>query len=112
MAQNYICSDDRLDVVTPAGGFVSGTPFQVGVIIGVALNTSAQGETNTLMLEGAFSGLPKASGQVWGQGVKLFWDNTAKNFTTTSTNNTAAGYAYAAAASGDTTGSVILAQIA
>ncbi len=44
MAQNYYQSDDTLDVVTPSGGYVSGAAVQVGVIVGVATATTAQGE--------------------------------------------------------------------
>ncbi len=56
-----------------------------------------------LKLEGVWI-LPKAPGTAWSQGDKLYFDNTAKTFTKTATSNTAAGYAYYGAASGDTTG--------
>jgi predicted RecA/RadA family phage recombinase len=52
--------------------------------------------------------VPKATGAAWGAMDKIYWDDTAKNFTTTSTNNTYAGYAKRAAASGDDTGRLVL----
>ena len=57
--------------------------------------------------EGVYT-LPKTTSQSWTEGVKLYWDDTAKSFTTTSSSNTLAGCAAAAAGSSDTTGSVRL----
>lgn len=55
--------------------------------------------------------VPKATGQAWVPLAKIYWDDTAKNFTTTSTANTFAGYVIEDAASGDTEGVIDLGPI-
>lgn len=106
--QNYISSGKRLEVTTPAGGFAAGQVVKVGAIIGIANGAAVEGETAVITVKGIFSDLPKATGTAWVQGDTLYWDNTAKSFTKTATSNTFAGYAAADAASGATTGNVLL----
>lgn len=106
---NYIQEGEVLEAVAPSGGVVSGTAYLFGVMVGVACVSAAVGESFSLALEGVFE-LPKATGQAWSLGAKLYWDDTAKNFTTTSSGNTAAGNVAKAALSGDTTGQVRLAR--
>ena len=53
--------------------------------------------------------VPKATG-AWTTGQDIYWDATAEKFTTTSTDNTKAGYAAKNAASADTTGYLKLNQ--
>lgn len=107
MATNFSQPGDIVTLTAPTGGVVSGTPYLIGNLLVVAMFSAAQ----TLPFEGATEGiftLAKASGQAWTEGANLYWDNSAKNFTTTSTANYYAGVAAAAAASGDTTGKVRL----
>lgn len=68
---------------------------------------SAPGDIAIVKLEGTYA-CPKATGQAWAQGALLYWDNTAKNFTTTVSTNTLAGHAESAALSADTTGAIRL----
>lgn len=107
MARNFIQPGNTLTLTAPTGGVVAGTVYLIGTLLVVAQNTVAQ----TLPFEGIVTGVvtqPKATGQAWAEGAKVYWDNTAKNFTTTSSANTLAGVAAAAALTGDTTGSVRL----
>ncbi len=86
--KNFIKSGDVLTFTAPTGGVVSGTPYLIGNQLVVAATTVAQ----TLPFEGWTEGVftvPKASGQVWAEGVLVYWDNSAKNFTTTSTSTNA-----------------------
>lgn len=115
MAQNYIQSGASIEVALGSGettvkvgdGRLIGTMFGVVLSLTRAGQTvfsnqaSAQGDIAIVALNGVFS-LPKASGAIT-LGAKLYWDATAKNLTTTTTSNTFVGYAFAAAASGDTT---------
>lgn len=105
--KNQTSKGDTIDIVTPAGGLLSGQFALIGVLGGVAGITSAQGEKNVLHREGVFT-LPKATGATWTQGDQLYWDATNKVFTKTSAGNTAKGSAGADAATGDATGSVVL----
>lgn len=106
---NYIQEGDVLEAVAPSGGVVSGTAYLFGVMVGVACVSAAETESFSLAVSGVFE-LPKATSQAWAVGAKLYWDDTAKKFTTTSSGNTAAGNAAKAAGSSDTTGHVLLAR--
>lgn len=114
MAQNYLQPGETMDANTPtgSGGWTSGQVVLIGAIVGVALLTTAEGATNQVRLCGVFQNMPKATGAAWNAGDKLYWDNTAKNFTKTATNNTAAGYAWYGALSADATGYVLFKQVA
>lgn len=89
----------------------SGEGALVGAMFGVAVDTVANGVDGQFIVEGVHS-LTKATGQTWTQGALIYWDNSAKNCTTTSTSNTRIGCAMQAQASGDTSGLVRLNGIA
>lgn len=115
MAQSFINPGDRFEATLVSGettlragnGYLVGGMF--GVITSLTRNgqtvftnqASAPGDIAVLALEGVFS-LPKATGAVT-VGAKVYWDNVAKNVTTTVGSNTFIGYAWQAQASGDTT---------
>lgn len=85
----------------------SGDGALVGALFAVATSAYANAA------EGEFSRLgehqlKKAAGQAWTQGVKIYWDNAAKNCTTTLTANTLIGVAMLPAAAGDLLGMVLL----
>jgi predicted RecA/RadA family phage recombinase len=90
---------------------LSGQGALVGAIFGVATVDVLSGVTANFLIKGVTT-LAKATGAAWTQGALIYWDNAAKNCTTTSTANTRIGYAAVAAASGDTTGVVALNGIA
>ena len=88
----------------------SGKPVLVGVRLGVASVDIADGESGELMMKEVHS-LPKASGAIT-QGAKLYWDadgspvvgeSASGCLTTTSTDNTLVGVAWAAAGETDAT---------
>jgi predicted RecA/RadA family phage recombinase len=96
-----------IEITTPAGGYASGQVVKVGALVGISSNTYAQGDTAVIWLLGTHF-VAKTATQAWTAGAILYWDDTAKSFTTTSASNTQAGYAWADAASADTTGYVLL----
>lgn len=104
MATNYVQKGDRLTAPAPSGGAVSGTAYLLGALFGVCETSAAEGVDTVFVLVGVWS-LPKASGTVT-VGANLYWDNTAKNLTTTASGNTLVGQAFAAAQSGDAVVSV------
>ena len=108
--QNFVTSDDQLEVTAPIGGYNGGGLAKVGSLVGVPYGDYAEGQKAVIALRGIFSGLPKATGTAWTTGDKLYYDATAGNLTKTSSGNTYAGYAAFDAASGDTTGTVLLAH--
>ena len=101
--KNWISDGNVIPIVAPAGGTTGGAGVLVGSMFGIANDTVAAGATVGLAMFGVFT-VAKATGQAWTVGVILYWDNTAKNFTTTSAGNTKVGYARDAALSADTTG--------
>lgn len=109
MATNYIQPGDCITLTAPSGGVTSGGVYLFGNLLVVATSTAAEGATFEGCTTGVFS-VTKAGSQAWTVGALVYWDNSAKNFTTTSTSNYRAGCAVAAVGSGagETTGKVRL----
>lgn len=83
----------------PTVDVVSGTPVLIGAMIAVALANVPANTPGTFIPEGVFE-LAKAQADDIGQGDQLYWDDAAKVITTTATDNTPAGKAWAAAGNG------------
>lgn len=99
--KNYIQNGDVLDLVAPydvasGAGFLIGSLFAVAV--GAALNTKpVEGKTT-----GVFD-LKYTVAATAAVGDLIYWDNTNKNVTKTSSGNTKIGICVKAAASADAT---------
>ncbi len=106
MARGYVQPGDTLTLVAPRA-LTSGAGFLVGAIFAVALHDAAVGQPVEGRRVEVFD-LPKATGQAWTQGQKLYWDNTAFNVTSTAGANTPIGAATQAQASADAVGRVLL----
>ena len=98
--KNWIQPGDIVTVVAPVA-VNSGDGLLVGTLFGVAVSTAAVGATVEISTTGVMD-LPTAAVAIT-QGAKLYWDNTAKNVTTTVGTNTLIGCAIVAAAIGDAT---------
>lgn len=109
--QTYVQPGEVLTLTAPGGGAVSGTPYKIGSLIVVSCIDADAAAPFTAMVVGVAT-VPKATGQTWSEGAKLYWDNGAGKFTTTSGGNTLAGVAVADAASGDATGQMRLDGVA
>ena len=77
----------------------------------MALVTAAETVQFSALVKGVVTHA-KVSAQAWTEGVKIYWDDSAKNFTTTSSGNTLCGVAAAAAANPSATGYVRLDGVA
>lgn len=106
MATNYIQEGDTLTLPAPYA-VSSGHGALIGVLFCVALVTLANGESGSFRVEGVFD-LVKTSAQAWTIGAHIYWDDTAKVCTTTSTSNTLIGVSVAVAANPSSTGRVRL----
>lgn len=104
--KNFVQQGDNLTLTAPYA-LASGAAALVGSIFGVASADAAIGAPVVLVTRGVFT-LPKATGEAWTPGAKLYWDNTNKRLTTTASGNTHVALATAAAASGDTSGQAVL----
>lgn len=102
--KNYVQHGDTLDLTAPAGGVVSGVPYQIGAFFGVASDTVAEGLPFPLRVKGVFSLLPKKAGEAWAEGAVLYWDDAAKNLTTTAGALKKVAAAAVAALAADTVG--------
>ena len=103
---NYTGKGDTLTVAAPYD-VASGAFALVGAgIFGEAVKAALSGAPVVLVRAGNFTGVPKATGAAWVIGDVLYWDDSAKAFTKTSSGNKRVGVALSAQASGDTTGDV------
>ncbi|RCX32073.1 DUF2190 family protein [Thioalbus denitrificans] len=88
---------------TTAKGF-----YVVGGLVCMAMNAADADADNVFVYKADRVRVPKATGEAWTFGTKIYWDATAEKFTTTSTANTLAGIVAEAAASADTEGEIDL----
>lgn len=86
---------------TPTAARASGAVTLIGTKIGVAAADVAANTPGVFYVEGVFK-VPAKSTDTPAQGAALYWDNSARELTTTASGNTYAGYAYEAKASGVT----------
>jgi predicted RecA/RadA family phage recombinase len=106
---NYIQEGKTIQVATPAGGYTSGDLVKVGELVGIAVNTTLEGETAVISLEGVYE-VPKVGSQAQAIGVILYFDESEGHVTTAtdSGTNRKAGYAHVAAGADDTTVMLLL----
>lgn len=102
--KNYIQAGENLTLPAPYN-VSSGEGALVGAIFGVASVDALSGADVALVTEGVFT-LPKEETDVIGVGDAVYWDDAAKNVTTTATDNTKIGAAVSAA--GNPSSSVIV----
>lgn len=107
--RNFIQPGETLPLTAPYD-VASGGGFLVGSLFSVAKSAALAGNPVEGTNEGVFD-LAKAGGQAWTQGVKVYWDDAAKNVTTTAAGNKLIGVATQAQASGDAIGRVYLPAI-
>jgi predicted RecA/RadA family phage recombinase len=111
MATNFIQPGDSLDIPAPSGGVVSGTPYLIGGLFCVALSTAAVGIVSAFSTKGVWN-LPKATGQAWTAGQRIYWDDTNKVCTTVATVGQLIGVSTGVAASGAAAAAVRLNGVA
>lgn len=104
--KNYVQSGSNVTLAAPYA-LSSGDGALVGSLFGVAAADAASGADVVLVTEGVFA-LAKTSAQAWTPGATIYWDDSEKECTTTSTDNTKIGVALVAAANPSATGRVRL----
>lgn len=104
--KNEVQPGNQLTLAAPYN-VASGAGCLVGSLFGVAVGTASSGADVEVAVVGVFV-LAKATGAAWTVGARIYWDDAAKNCTTTAASNKLIGVATVAAASGDTTGTVRL----
>jgi predicted RecA/RadA family phage recombinase len=86
--QNFRQVGDQLTTVAPAD-VVSSQGIKIGAIFGVCTHSAKAGADLVIRIKGVVN-LPKASGAVT-EFQKVYWDDTAKNVTTTASGNSLIG---------------------
>lgn len=104
--QTLINEGEVLDVVLAADATTE-VPFLLGDLLVVPVKSGLSGETIACVAQGNVF-LPKVTGTAITAGAKVYWNDTAKNITTTSSGNKHVGYCSFGAASGATTIAVLL----
>lgn len=100
-------SGDRITMAAPANVTV-GVPILFGTMFGIPESTQASGEQVSMRIKG-MQKVPKVAAQAWATvGAKVYWDDTAKNVTTTASGNSLIGCVGKPALSADTVGYVVL----
>lgn len=96
--KNFIQDGDTLTVTAPYA-LLSGAGCLVGSLFGVAVSDALISTEVEIKTTGVFD-LAKAASQAWTVGARIYWDDTAKNCTTTASTNKLIGVAMAAVGSG------------
>ena len=109
--KNFVYGGRHFQVAGAPYAAAAGAGMLVGSLFGVASVAIASGGDGVICTQGVFT-LVKLSGEAWTQGAKIYWDNTNKRCTTTSSGNTLIGVAAKAEASGHTLGDVRLGIVA
>lgn len=105
---NYIQAGETIELTAPSGGVVSGLGYQIGSLFVVAVATVAE----TLPFQGRRCGLfelVKNAGEVWTEGMPIYWDATNNEATYTAAGNLYIGVASEAALTAAVLAKVLLA---
>lgn len=106
--KNYVQKGETLTLTAPYA-VSSGGGALVGSIFGVAATDVGSGEEGEFQVAGVFDLVRETGASTgWSQGALIYWDNTNKRVTKTSTSNKLIGVAVRAATDGDATGRVRL----
>jgi predicted RecA/RadA family phage recombinase len=89
--RNFVKEGDVVTMTAPRA-VVAGDGMLVGLLFGVATGAAASGAVVEAVVEGVVT-LPKVTGTAINEGVRVFWDNSAFNVTTTATSNNCIGWA-------------------
>lgn len=107
MAANFVQDGDALTFTSPYA-VASGGGFKVGLVFAVAMTAAASGGQVEGRRRGVWN-ITKATGEAWTAfTTPLYWDDTNKRVTSTAGSNLKIGLPGANAASGDTSGRVVL----
>jgi predicted RecA/RadA family phage recombinase len=106
MATNYIQPGEVVEY-TAGATISSGDLIALNNRAGVALTDIANGATGSVALTGVYT-VEKTTGATWSVGQALYVDGVTGKATTVSTANVPAGFAFAAAIEGATTGQLLL----
>lgn len=103
--KNFISSGDQLTVAMPYA-VTAGGGVKVGSLFGVAAGTYDNGADGVISLKGVYDLAKDTS--TFAVGAAVYWNDTTKVVTSTSSGNTLVGVATKAALTGDATARLLL----
>lgn len=74
----------------PVGDVVAGLPYKIGSLVVIAAYDAVAGDPFEGATMGVYAGV-KVAQQAWTEGLKIYWDATARKFTATVGSNTLVG---------------------
>lgn len=89
------------------GATVAKVPILIGGVMYIPLNSADPNILNSYWFYAQVSDAPKVAAQAWSVGQVLYWDDVAKNFTTTAAGNTKCGHVLQAALAADVVSGLI-----
>lgn len=117
---NFIEEGEILALTVPGGGVTKGLAYKIGSLVVLATVSVTAAEVvadATIKASFMVTGVAEVvkntgGGTAWTEGLKIYWDDSAKKFTKTSSANTLVGVATAAAGDSAATGKVRLDGVA
>ena len=106
--KTYVQDGNAIDILALAA-LTAGQSLLVGDLFGVVLADAANGAAAVIQTSGVFT-LKKATGSI-GVGARVFWDDTAKRVTTTTTSNRCIGWHVGTAANAGADNTDILVKL-
>lgn len=92
MSKLVVQDNRRIIRATASRTVKSGEACLIGSMIGIAQIDVTNATVGDFAIDGVHD-VAKATGAAWTEGELIYWDDTAKNFTATSSANTLAGVA-------------------
>ena len=108
MTTKYVQPGNVIDYVNGGSARTAGQIILMGTRIGVCLDAIAANTTGAVQVLGVFTIAKLAADDMSTQGTVVYWDNTNKRITTTSSGNTKVGVIVGAKLNGETTARVRL----
>ena len=99
MSKVFLQEGKIVELTAPGGGVVSGQMLKISDLLVIAMGSAAATEKFSASLGGVHS-IKKKSADVVAEGDTLYWDDSAKELTSTTTGNFLAGAALKAAGNG------------
>ena len=96
----FVQPGETLAFTAPTGGVTSGQPYLIGTLVAIAMEDAAEAASFSAQVEGVYLGT-KVATEAWTEGLKVYWDDAARKFTSaagSSPANTLVGVAVAAIA--------------
>ena len=91
MATEVLTVDYKSSCFAHTAATVAKLFYVINGMVWLALNTAGANEDNVFVYGADMLRVPKATGQAWAPGTKVYYDAGASNFTTTASGNTLAG---------------------